>query len=51
MQYSPRQLQAFLIIAEHRRREELRAQLFVGTLAARGEERAVREKLKEWDGA
>jgi hypothetical protein len=51
MNYTPRQLQAFLVIAEHRHREELRLQLFVGTLAARGEERAVREQMKEWDGA
>lgn len=50
MDYTPRQLQAFVVIAEQRRREELRLQLFVGTLAARGEERAVREQLKEWDG-
>jgi hypothetical protein len=50
MNYTPRQLNAFLVIAEHRRREELRLQLFVGTLAARGEERAVRNQLKEWEG-
>jgi hypothetical protein len=49
MDYTPRQLQAFLVIAQHRRQEDLSQQLVVGTLAARGEEKAIRKQLKEWD--
>jgi hypothetical protein len=49
MAYTPRQMQAFIIIAEQRRRQDLRLELFVNTLGARGEERAVREQLKDWD--
>jgi hypothetical protein len=49
MDYTPRQMMAFLVIAEHRRRQNLRLDLFVGMLASRGEERAVRNQLKEWD--
>jgi hypothetical protein len=50
MDYTPRQMQAFIVIAEQRRRETLRLDLFVGTLAARGDERAVRNQMNEWDG-
>jgi hypothetical protein len=49
MEYSPRQLQAFVFLAAKRRQRELREQLRVNTLAARGEERAVRDQLREWD--
>jgi len=39
------------VIAGHRRRRELSEHLNVGTLAARGDEKAIRAQLKEWDGA
>lgn len=49
MDYTPRQVQAFVVIAQRRKQEELRQQLLLGTLAARGEENAIRAQLKEWD--
>jgi hypothetical protein len=49
MDYTPRQLDAFLIIAEHRRCQDLSQQLVLGTLVSRGDEKAIRAKLKEWD--
>lgn len=49
MDYTPRQTLAFLVIATKRRQEDLRQQLIVGLLAARGEDKAVRAQLKEWD--
>jgi hypothetical protein len=49
MDYTPRQLQAFLIIAQQRRQQDLSQTLIVGTLAARGEERAIRDQLKQWE--
>jgi hypothetical protein len=48
MDYTPRQATAFVAMAEHRRRQDLRLDLVVGTLASRGEDRAVRAQLKEW---
>jgi hypothetical protein len=48
MEYTPRQLAAFLFIAERRRRDELREQLHISTLAARGDEKAIHGQLKEW---
>jgi hypothetical protein len=47
MEYTPRQLQAFLFLASKRRQCELREQLHINTLAARGEEKAVREALRD----
>jgi hypothetical protein len=49
MNYTPRQLQAFLFLAAKRRQRELREQLHLNTLAARGEEKAVRNQLREWE--
>jgi hypothetical protein len=46
MKYTPRQLQAFLFIASKRRQRELAEMLQISTLAARGEEKAVREQLR-----
>lgn len=51
MDYTPRQLAAFLAIAGSRRRRELREQLQLGTLAAHGDEKAIRATLKELDDA
>jgi hypothetical protein len=48
MGYSPRQLQAFLFLARKRRQHELSEELYVNTLAARGDEKAVRGQLKAW---
>jgi hypothetical protein len=49
MQYTPRQLQAFLFLASKRRQRELREELHMTTLAARGDEKAVRQQLREWE--
>jgi hypothetical protein len=51
MDYTPRQLAAFLVIAEHRRRREMREQLQIGVLAAQGNEKAIRATLKRFDDA
>lgn len=48
MDYSPRQLYAFLFLAMRRRSGELREQLNTNLLAARGDERAIRSQLREW---
>ena len=47
MSYTPRQIGAFLTIAQHRRRRELAEQLNIATLGAQGESKAIRETLKE----
>jgi hypothetical protein len=49
MDYTPRQIQAFRIIGEQRRRGELSLQLMVNMLAARADEKAIREQLRDWD--
>jgi hypothetical protein len=49
MSYTPKQLQAYLIIAMQRRKNELRERLHVNTLAARGDEKAIRSQLRQWD--
>jgi hypothetical protein len=49
MEYTPRQLQAFLFLASRRRQQELREELHISTLAARGDEKAVRSQLREWE--
>jgi len=50
MEYSPRQLDAFVFLASKRREREMRDQLHVNTLAARGDEDAVRKQLRQWGG-
>jgi hypothetical protein len=47
MDYTPKQIGAFLTIAQHRRRRELAEQLHVATLGAQGEAKAIRETLKD----
>ena len=47
MNYTPRQIGAFLAIAQHRRRRELAEQLHIATLGAQGEQKAIKETLKE----
>lgn len=47
MSYTPRQIGAFLTIAQHRRRRELAEQLQINMLAAQGEGKAIKETLKE----
>jgi len=49
MDYTPRQLQAFLTIAGHRRQGELREQLHVNALAAHGDEKTIRGQLRDWE--
>jgi hypothetical protein len=46
MNYTPRQLAAFLVIAAHRRRHELTEQLQLTALAAQGEGKAIKDALK-----
>jgi hypothetical protein len=50
MQMTPRQLQAFLFLAGKRRQAELREELHMTTLAARGDEKTIRTQLREWEG-
>jgi hypothetical protein len=49
MEMTPRQLQAFLFLASKRRQQELREELHMNTLAARGDEKAVRSQLRQWE--
>jgi hypothetical protein len=49
MQYTPRQLQAFLFLARKRRQRELREQLYASTLAAHGDEKAIQRQLRDWE--
>src|SRR6202158_3629850 len=46
-EYTPRQLKAFLIIAERRRRKELSEQLALFRLASHGEAREVNKQIKD----
>jgi DNA-binding CsgD family transcriptional regulator len=46
MDYTPRQANAFVLIASHRRRRELAEQLNI-TLAAQGDSKAIKATLKE----
>lgn len=48
MDYTPRQLQAYLFLAGKRAQRELRERLRVNTLAARGTEKSVRDQLRDW---
>jgi len=50
MGYTPRQLQALLAIAGHRKQQELSELLSLHALAAQGEQKAIREQLKKWEG-
>lgn len=47
MGYTPRQLQAYQFLARRRRQYELSEELHLNTLAARGDEKAVRAALKD----
>ena len=49
MNYTPRQMQAFLVIAGARRQSELREQLHVHALAAQGDEKSIRGQLRDWE--
>jgi len=49
MDYTPIQLQAFVFIAQKRRARELGEQLQANLLAARGDEKAIRTQLREWE--
>ena len=50
MDYTPRQLQALLAIANDRKRQEMGDLLSLHALAAQGEPKAIREQLKKWEG-
>jgi hypothetical protein len=45
--YSPRQTAAFLVIAYRRREREMREQLAMQALAARGDPKAIQQALKD----
>ncbi len=47
MDYTPRQLEAFWFIAQRRRLRERGEQLHDNTLAARGDEKTIRNQLRE----
>jgi len=47
MDYTPRQIAAFLVIATDRRRRELAEQLQINSLAAQGQGKAITAALKE----
>jgi hypothetical protein len=49
MEYTPRQIHAFEFIAERRRKSDLAWTLMVNALAARGDDKAIRSQLKEFD--
>jgi hypothetical protein len=49
MDYTPRQVMAFLDIVEHRKRQERSELLGLHHLAAQGDGKAIREQLKKWD--
>jgi len=47
MDYTPKQVGAFMTIAAHRRRRELAEQLNIAALGAQGEGKAIKETLQE----
>jgi hypothetical protein len=49
MEMTPRQLQAFLFLANKRRQQELRELLHMTTLGTRGDEKVVRQQLRDWE--
>jgi hypothetical protein len=49
MSYTPRQLQAFLFLAQQRRQHDLRDLLQLNALAARGDANTLRRQLKDWE--
>jgi len=49
MDYTPRQLQAFTFIAQRRRQREMSDALHLNALAARADEKTIREQLREWE--
>jgi hypothetical protein len=46
--YTPRQIQAYLFIAGRRRKAEAAEQLSIGSMAARGDPKAVKKQLQKW---
>lgn len=51
MDYTPRQISAFVVIASERRRRDLAEQLQINTVAAQGTKDAIRGTLKELSDA
>jgi hypothetical protein len=49
MDYTPRQLQAFVFLAGKRRQRELGELLHVNTLGSRGDEKTIRATLRSWE--
>jgi hypothetical protein len=49
MEYTPRQLQAFLFLASKRRQGELREQLHLNALAIRADEKTLRSQLRKME--
>lgn len=46
--YTPKQIAGFQRLAAVRRRRDAAEQLSINTMAARGEPREVKKRLKEW---
>lgn len=47
MDYTPKQIGAFLTIASHRHRRELAEQIHVAALGAQGDGKAIKDAQKE----
>lgn len=46
--YTPRQMSAFLVLANKRRMRQAAEALGLHTMAARGEPGAIKKQLKDW---
>jgi len=49
MNYTPRQLTAYLFLATKRRQSDLREQLHVNALAAHADAQTIRSQMKDWE--
>jgi hypothetical protein len=49
MEYTPRQCQAFAFIADKRRQRELSEALEVSALGARGDQKQILARQREWE--
>jgi hypothetical protein len=46
---TPRQITAYLFLAERRKERELHSQLAVASLAASGDGKAIKNQLEKWE--
>jgi hypothetical protein len=49
MNYTPRQLSAYLFLAAKRRQADLREQLHVNSLAAHADAQTIRSQMRDWE--